>query len=84
MAGYGYALGEDAVHAFTRLPVRQRERLLRILDRLAKHPATTGDYQETGGSGRTYEVRLFDELLLTWWVDHAVREIRVVRLELID
>ena len=81
MPAYGYALGDEAVYTFTALPIRQREKLLRTLDSLARFPNQTGDYQEAGTSGRLYEVKLFADLLLTWWVDHAVREIRIVRIE---
>ncbi len=43
MPAYSYALGEEAVHAFTSLPSRQREKLLRDLDHLARFPALQGD-----------------------------------------
>ncbi len=84
MAGFNYVLGDEAVRTFTVLSARQREKLLRVLDMLAKYPTEGGDYQETGASGRSYEVRLCDDLLITWWVDHASREVRVVRLEHIE
>ena len=84
MSGYSYALGEEAVHAFTSLSPRQRGRLLRVLAGLTRRPDQSGDYQEAGASGRLYEVKLIDDLLLTWWTDHAVQEIRVVRIELIE
>lgn len=81
MEPYGYALGAEAVHAFTVQTVRERERLLRIFDGLALHPFEAGDYREPGLAARDYEVKLFGDLLVTWWVDHAVKEVRVVRLE---
>jgi hypothetical protein len=51
---------------------------------LTAHPHKGGDYQESGASGLNYEVKLTDNIILTWWVDHAVREVRIVRIELID
>ncbi len=84
MSAYSYALGTEAVHAFTSLPARQREKLLRALDSLARFPHQKGDYQEPGAFERSYEVALSGDLLLTWWVDHAVKEIRIVRIELIE
>jgi hypothetical protein len=81
---YGYTLGDEAVRAFASLPVRQREKLLRVFDSLARFPSQQGDYQEAGGSGRLYEVKLSDDLMLTWWVDHAVREVRIVRIEPVE
>ena len=84
MPAYSYALGDEAVHAFTSLPPRQREKLLRELDRLARFPAQKGDYQEAGASGRIYEVKLSGDLLITGWADHAVKEVRIVRIERVE
>lgn len=84
MASYGYAFGDEAVHAFTALPAKSRLRLLRISDHLARFPRQTGDFQESGATGRVYEIKLFDDLLVPWWVDHAAREVRIVRLERVD
>lgn len=84
MSDYGYALGEEAVHAFTSLPPRLRGKLLRVLDGLARRPNQPGDFQEAGASGRIYEVKLIGDLLLTWWVDHAAQEVRIFRIELVD
>lgn len=81
---YGYAFGDEAVHAFTALPAKLRLKLLRICEHLARHPLQSGDYQETGTTGRIYELKLHDELLITWWVDHATREVRIIRLERVD
>jgi hypothetical protein len=81
MDPYDYALGAEAVHAFTVQGVRERERLLQIFDGLARHPFEAGDFRESGLTGREYEVKLFDDLLVTWWADHAAREVRIVRLE---
>lgn len=84
MAGYSYTLGEAAVHAFTSLPARQRARLLRIFDSLSRLPHQEGDYRETGTSRRLYEVKLIDETLITWWTDHASKEVRIVRIEPVE
>ncbi len=81
MSAYGYALGDESVHAFTSLPARRREKLLRAFDNLARFPNQEGDYREAGSSGRIYEVILSGDLLLTWWVDHAEKEVRIVRIE---
>jgi len=48
---------------------------------LARHPFEPGDYREAGLKGREYEVKLHDDLIVTWWVDHAAKEVRIVRLE---
>ena len=49
-----------------------------------RNPIPVVYYHESGASGRIYEVRLHDDLLLTWWVDHAACEVRVIRIESVD
>jgi hypothetical protein len=71
----------EAVHAFTSESGREREKLLQIFDGLARHPFEPGDYSESGLTGREYQVKLQDGLIVTWWVDHAAKEVRIVRLE---
>lgn len=84
MAPYGYAFGDEAVHAFSRLSFRQRRALLRTCELLTRRPHEAGDYAERGATERIYQLKLVDDLLITWWVDDAAREIRVLRIELID
>jgi hypothetical protein len=76
-------MGDAAVRAFTALPSRQRAKLLRLFDHLARFPHHTGDYQESGASGRIFEIKLVDDLLITWWNDPAEREVRIVRIEIV-
>jgi hypothetical protein len=65
MRGYEFAFGEEAVFAFTRLTARQREQVLAMAETLRRHPSMPGDYSELGASGRRYEVKLFEQFLLT-------------------
>jgi hypothetical protein len=44
-------------------------------------PFRAGDLQERDAQGRVHEVLVVGEWLVTYWLDHAVRELRVVRLE---
>ena len=84
MIRYTYALSEEAVDVFCRLSTRQRRRLLRGCERMTAYPHQMGDYQEVGVTGRIYQVTLVEDLLITWWADDAARELRIVRLEVID
>jgi hypothetical protein len=55
-----------------------------FLDKLARAPAQPGDFQELDTLGRHYQTKALDEVVVTWWVDHAAREVRVVEIEAID
>ncbi len=82
--GYRYTVDAAGCEAFHRLPRRERERLLARFRELAAQPFTRGDYQETGGRGESLEVALFEnDFLLTWHVDHAVKQVRIVALEIV-
>lgn len=84
MPAYSYAVGDEAVHAFALLSAKRRAKLLRFFDRVTHDPFQSGDYSEAGATGRVYELKLIDDVLVSWWVDHAAREIRIVRIESVD
>lgn len=80
--GYRYTVDEDGCELLHRLPKRQRERLLEVLRNLAAHPITRGDYQSADARGLPLEVALCAEsFVVTWQVDHAVKQVRGVELE---
>ncbi len=62
----------------------QQRRLAAILDGLKAAPFRTGDFQQRDAAGRLHEVALLDDWLVTYWSDHAVRELRIVSLEQIE
>jgi hypothetical protein len=55
-----------------------------FLDRLSENPGLTGDYQETDDIGRTVQIKILGDFALTYWADHAVREVKVVKIEKAD
>jgi hypothetical protein len=80
--GYGYALNRASCETLNNLPSRSRRRLLDFFRRLAEYPSTIGDYSETDERGFAVEIILVDdEFLVGWHVDHAVKEVRIVSLE---
>jgi hypothetical protein len=82
--GYRYALDGTCCEVFNGLSRRQRDRLLASFRRLADAPFTAGDYRETDQRGLPLEVGLVeDDFLVTWHVDHAAKEVRVIGLELV-
>lgn len=82
--GYGYALDDAGCEAFHNLSRRRRECLLSFFRHLAAHPFTRGDYQDSDARGQLLEVLLLDhEFLVTWHADHAVKQIRIVGLEIV-
>lgn len=62
----------------------ERLRILRFLETLAENPGRSGDFQECDEVGRTVQIKIIGNLALTYWQDHAVKEIKVVRIEKAD
>ena len=63
---------------------REREMILRFLDSLAADPWKGGDYQEQDEAGRPVQIRLVGRFALTYWADHAVKEVKVTKIEKAD
>jgi hypothetical protein len=62
-------------------PRLERQRILAFLERLENDPSLPGDYTEFDQTGRPNQVLLLGPWAVTYWADHAVREVRVVRLQ---
>lgn len=48
---------------------------------IERAPATGGDYSEQDNDGRELEVVLLGAVVIAYWIDDAVQEVRVVRIE---
>lgn len=60
------------------LTVRQEARLLAIFDQMARHPMVDADdIPQTDSKGRRQWLRFRDIFAITFWIDHAEKEVRV-------
>lgn len=84
MQPYTLYLHENAAHRFGTLAPRDQRRIALILERLKSQPFLSGDYRESDAAGRVQEVLLVDCWLITFRADHAVSEMRILRLESVD
>jgi hypothetical protein len=81
---YRLVLNEDAAR-FLVPPSRPAQRRLNVvLDDLKTSPFRSGDLQELDEEGRENEILAIGNWMVTYWTDHAAREIRVTRLESTD
>jgi len=58
--------------------------LLARFESLKASPFRTGDFQQRDSTGRTNEILLLGEWLVTFRSDHAVCEIHTVKLERVE
>lgn len=82
MSAYDYVLTAAAAHVVLGSSKRLRREILTELERLAREPFSEPDLEETGPSGRKFAIRVRERIILTYWVDHAVKEVRVIRVEI--
>jgi len=81
VAAYSVILHPQAWATLSTISGTRRRQLLAVLDQLMADPFRQGTFRQRDQSGRTNEIALLDDWLVTYWVDHAVREIRVIALE---
>ena len=61
-----------------------RERILAFLENLAKNPRQLGDFEDSDEVGRPVQTKIIGGIALTYWADHAVKEVKVVKIETAD
>lgn len=81
VAGSRLVLEANAFQFVLNTARRDRLRLLDWFDRVALTPGIRGAYQEIDATGRTLEILVGGDRLVTCWADHAVKELRIVRVE---
>jgi hypothetical protein len=74
---YQSHLSLEAVAFVVALPQRKRKVVLDLADQIAKQPFMIGDYPTTDAVGRRVENLLLEGYLFSFWVDHAVWEVRI-------
>ena len=78
---YEPVLSGASTTALLALP-KARQRLVgRLLFRLAESPAQPGDYATSDETGRVVQHILLGEFLISYWSDHAAREMRIVEID---
>ncbi len=62
----------------------QRQKILAFLEDLAHDPNRKGDYEEKDEVGREVQIKIVGDFALTFWADHAVKEVKITRVEKAD
>lgn len=75
-----YVLAEVAGEFAFRLPRREQQRLTIICRQLAGDPFGEGDYVTKDQTGRALQNRLLEDWVVTYWADHAVKELRITEI----
>jgi hypothetical protein len=62
----------------------ERNRLLRLLHELGRDPYRHGDFVEPDPSGQDIQVLIFQRYAISYWADHAVKELKVIDIRYAD
>ena len=79
--GYTYATDKVVLEAAFGLPKRDRDRLQRAFEQLAGNPFHPPEFELTRPGRPLIQVNRFGHWLVSWWADHAVKEVRIVGIE---
>jgi len=78
---YTLFLRVEAGRAFQSLRGEERRRLEQFFDALQERPGQLGDAYLRDHGGRRVEVKYVGRFRVVYWVDHAVKEVKVLKLE---
>lgn len=78
---YEPVLSSKAAAFLVGLPKTRQRRLIALLFKLADNPHQIGDYSEPDDAARDVQFIRVRDLLIAFWPDHAVRELRIVDIE---
>ncbi len=84
MTDYDLSIDLEVLQQLLRATEEQRDKLIGLLTRLRQQPFLQGDFRESDASGRTNEVVLLDDMLVFFWSDHAVKTVRVTKLDFVE
>jgi hypothetical protein len=80
---YDYTLSGFAVRTLLSVRAPLRRRAETFLDEIAADPFQEPDFFEMAPSGRKFSVFVRNDIVITLWLDHAEKEIRVVNVEFV-
>lgn len=63
------------------MSARQRQEFIQIFRELAEHPFQVGEVVFRDSQGREIQKKAFRRWIVSYWVDHAVTEARIVGVQ---
>jgi len=80
-SGYEPVFAEGAAEFLLQLPRRRQRQVVTLARQLATHPHVRSGYSLLDAAGRAIEHVMIEDYVFAYWVDHAVREFRVLDIE---
>lgn len=80
MPARSLALNEPVLHFFSTAPSAHRRLLLEFFRVLRADPGREPDFHIKDDTGRPMKMTVHGPLLVTWWVDPWIEEVRVIEV----
>ena len=80
-AAYRLVFSEGAAEFLVQLPTRRQREVIALARQLAAHPFVRSDYHLPDDAAREIEHLMIEDYVFAYWLDHAVREVRIVDIE---
>lgn len=77
---YAVFLNRPSHEALIRLKGAKRRAVDKFIDYLSDNPFEEGDFSEYDKVGRTVRCKIIRDLAITYYADHAVKELKVIEL----
>jgi hypothetical protein len=77
---YEPVLSSQAVAFLLGLPKGRQRKLFHLIYQLSENPAQVGDYSLPDDAGREVQFLLMGDLIIAFWPDDAVQELRIVEI----
>jgi hypothetical protein len=84
MRAYAPNYSQAALDALLSASKRRLVQVRAAIDRLCRGVPTAGDYRVQDAAGRVWDVTLIDGVVITYWVDHAVCEVKLGLIEWVE
>ena len=83
MRPYAVYLHESVLQMTPRSRAR-RDRIMKFIRELANDPFRRGDFQDKDDVGNEIQVKIIGDHAVSYWADHAVREVKVINVQSAD
>lgn len=78
--GWRYLATSEAVHSILACKLKDRDRLLKLLERLAEDPYIEPEFSLADETGQPISFVTLEKYQIGFWVDHFVKELRIVEI----
>ena len=78
---YRLVFSEGAAEFLVGQSKRRQREILELTQKLAEHPFVRSDYNIPDDTGREIDHLIIEDYVFAYWLDHAVREIRIADIE---